>query len=158
MRSQLLQASPDMDDEMQDKTLRYIEQLKERDPLAVLQEDSLTGGKEGGLVNMMKLAPNFEIAMYLAQATGACIVTDNSFRWTEINRAIRGQIGEPYTRLDSLAHNIESSTFAFPQDVADIEALHSNKSLAAYPALVRNVCKYLSNIEHQGRKPTGKHI
>lgn len=153
LRSQLLEALPDLDEEMQDKTLRYIEQFKERDPLAVLQEDSLVGGKEGGLFNMMKLAPNFEIAMYLAQATGACIVTDSLFRWTEIKRAIRRQIGEPHTSLVSLAHNIESSTFAFPQDVADIEAFHSNKSLAAYPALMRNVFKYLSNIEHRGRKP-----
>src|SRR6266705_1616098 len=30
---------------------------------------------------LCELSPNYDIAMYLAQATGSCIITDNSFRW-----------------------------------------------------------------------------
>ena len=89
LRSQLLKASPELDEVNLEEALRGIEQLKEHDPLAVLQEDSLAGGEKGGQFNLMKLAPNFEMAMYLAQATGSCIVTDSLFRWTEIRRAIR---------------------------------------------------------------------
>jgi hypothetical protein len=62
--------------------MRYTERTREMDPLAVLQEGSLEGGKGGGQMNMFKLVPNFEMTMYLAQATGACIVTDSPFRWT----------------------------------------------------------------------------
>lgn len=153
LRSQLLKASPELDEANLEEALRGIEQLKEHDPLAVLQDDSFAGGKKGGQFNLMKLAPNFEIAMYLAQATGSCIVTDNSFRWGEVRRAIRRQTGEPHTGLASLAHTIESSTFAFPQDVADIAAFDSNRSFAAYPALMRNVFKYLSNIGDREPKP-----
>ena len=46
-----------------DETLSYVEQLKERDPLAVLQEGTFVGGEKGGQFNLLKLAPNFEMAM-----------------------------------------------------------------------------------------------
>ena len=93
------------------------------------------------------------MAMYLAQATGSCIVTDSFFRWSEVRRAIRQQTGALHTGLAILAHNIESSIFVFPQDVADIAAFASSKSFAAYPALMRDAFKYLSNIENRGPKP-----
>ena len=84
LRPQLLKASPDLDEEQLEEALQDIERHKERDPLAVLQEGSLTGGEEGGQFSVMKLAPNFEMAMYLAQVTGSCIVTDRISRWKEI--------------------------------------------------------------------------
>lgn len=153
LRSQLLKASPGLDEVRLEQTLHHIEWLKERDPLAVLQEDSLAGGKKGGLLNMMKLAPNFEMAMYLAQATGACIVTDSFFRWTEVNRAIGQRAGGPYPGLASLARNIECSEFAFPQNVMDIAAFAFDKTFAAYPALIRDILKYLSSLSDRGPKP-----
>jgi len=131
--------------------LGYIEQLKENDPLAVLQEDSLAGGEKGGQLNLMKLAPNFEMTMYLAQATGSCIVTDSLFRWTEVKRAIRPQA--PYPGLAPLARDIERSEFAFPQNVTDIVALAFDKTFAAYPPLIRDVFKYLSSLNDRGPKP-----
>jgi hypothetical protein len=99
LRSQLLQALPKLDSARQEETLSYMEQLKENDPLAVLQEDSLAGGKTGGQFNMMKLAPNFEIAMYLAQATGSCIVTDSPFRWTEVKESHPSTSGRAVSRF-----------------------------------------------------------
>jgi hypothetical protein len=153
LRSQLLKAWPGLDEVKEEDALRYIEQLREQDPLAVLQEDSLDGGKNGGQLNMMKLAPNFEMAMYLAQATGACIVTDSFFRWTELKRAIRQRARGQYPGLATLARNIESSEFAFPQNVADIASFASDKTFAAYPALMRDIFKYLSNLSDRGPKP-----
>jgi hypothetical protein len=120
LRSQLLNAFPKLDSARQEETLSHMEQWKENDPLAVLQEDSLAGGKAGGQFHVMKLAPNFEIAMYLAQATGSCIVTDSPFRWTEVKRTIRQRAGGPYLGLATLARDIEGSDFAFPQNVTDI--------------------------------------
>jgi hypothetical protein len=153
LRSQLLRALPKLDSARQEETLSYMEQLKENDPLAVLQEDSLAGGEAGGQFNMMKLAPNFEIAMYLAQATGACIVTDSPFRWTEVKRAIRQRAGGPYPGLATLARDIECSNFAFPQNVTDIAAFAFDKTFAAYPSLMRDIFKYLSNLSNRGPKP-----
>src|SRR5260370_1445037 len=74
LRSQISRAMPNIDTARQEETLDYIEQLKERDPLAILQKDSFAG-REGGQLSMMNLAPNLQITMYLAQATGASINT-----------------------------------------------------------------------------------
>ena len=89
MRRQLRELMPHLDEEQIEAAMRSGVRMRELDPLGVLQEGSLEGGKAGGLINMFKLAPNFEMTMYLAQATGACIVTDNPFRWTEVQGAIR---------------------------------------------------------------------
>jgi hypothetical protein len=153
LRSQLLKASPELNEVRQEEVLGYIEQLKENDPLAVLQEDSLAGGEKGGQFNLMKLAPNFEMTMYLAQATGSCIVTDSLFRWTEVIRAIRQPAQEPYPGLAALARDIKRSEFAFPQNITDIVALAFDKTFAAYPPLIRDVFKYLSNLNDRGPKP-----
>jgi uncharacterized protein YchJ len=153
LRSQLLTASPGLDELGLEDALRYIEQLKERDPLAVLQEDSLAGGKKGGQLNLSKLAPNFEITMYLAQATGSCIVTDSFFRWKEVKRAIHQRARGPYAGLATLARNIERSEFAFLQNVTDIVTFAFDKTFAAYPALIRDIFKYLSKLSDHGPKP-----
>jgi hypothetical protein len=126
---------------------------RERDPLADLQENSLTEGKEGGQLTMMKLAPNFEMALYLAQATGACIVTDSRFRWKELTLAIRQRPGNGYRGLDALRQCIERSGFAFPNAVADILALHRRDTFVSYPAVMRDSFRYLSKLDDRGPKP-----
>ena len=92
MRRQLRKLNPDINEEQVEADMRFAVRKRELDPLAVLQEGSLEGGKEGGQMNMFKLAPNFEMTMYLAQATGACIVTDSPFRWSEVKGAIRRRV------------------------------------------------------------------
>ena len=42
---------------------------------------------------------------------------------------------------------------AFPQNVADIEELASDKTFATYPALMRDVFKYLLRLDDRGPKP-----
>jgi hypothetical protein len=149
LRSQLLRASPELDEARLDETLNYVERLREGDPLAVLQEDSYAGGEKGGQLTLMKLVPNFEMAMYLAQATGACIVTDSSLRWREIKKAA----GSPYPGLAPLARDIASAEFAFPQNSEDVGAFAFGKTFAAYPALFRDIFKYLARLSERGPKP-----
>jgi len=131
--------------------LQGIERIKERDPLAVLQDGSL-GGQTGGQYSFMKLAPNFEMAMYLAQATGSCIVTDSIFRWREIMTTVLRRSGNS-TALEPLARSIKGSNFTFLRDAEDTRALASSRDLAAYPALMRDTFKYLSGLNSRGPKP-----
>jgi hypothetical protein len=152
LRSRLLKLSPEQDGVGVEDSLQHIEQLKERDPLAVLQDGSLAGEK-GGQFNLMKLAPNFEMAMYLAQATGSCIVTDSPFRWTEVKKTIRQRERASYNGLAPFAREIESSEFLFPQRVVDIAAYHFEKTFAAYPALFQSVFKYFANLSDGRPKP-----
>lgn len=153
LRSQMSRAIPDLDPARQEEALNYVEQLREDDPLAILQNDSLVGVGEGGQLSMMKLSPNFEITMYLAQATGASIVTDSPFRWEEIKRAIARRIGGPALGLDDLAHAIESAPFAFPQNAADAVALAFDGIAAPHQNLMRDVFTYLSTLSSRRRKP-----
>jgi len=99
-----------------------FEILGERDPLAVLQEGSLAGKKNGGQFTLIKMSPNFEITMYLAQATGSCIVTDSKFRWRELVAAagLSIQGASPLTQLRA---SMESAEFVFPHDIQVIGAL-----------------------------------
>jgi len=43
--------------------------------------------------------------------------------------------------------------FAFPQNVADIFALGSDKAFAGYHPLMRDTFKYLAKLEEHGHKP-----
>lgn len=131
--------------------MRYIERLKNDDPLAVLQDGSLEGGKNGGQFDVLKLAPNFEMTMYLAQATGSFIITDDRFRWAEILRTVSRR-GDGQSAVPAFASNLAASTFQFPQSANDIEALASKDTLRAYPALIGSLSKYLSKIGTNGRK------
>ncbi len=153
MRRRLSELNPDMDEETVEATMRYIERKRELDPLAVLQDGSLDGGKEGGLINAFKLAPNFEMTMYLAQATGASIVTDSPFRWSEVKIAIRRRMKAATPGLATLAGNIEAAKFAFPQNVTDVLDHALKKTCAGYPDLQRDLFRYLSNLDDRGAKP-----
>ncbi|MGO9769730.1 MAG: DUF4238 domain-containing protein, partial [Roseiarcus sp.] len=153
MRRQLGKLLPHLDEKQVELAMQYSERKRELDPLAVLQEGSLEGGKGGGQMNMFKLVPNFEMLMYLAQATGACIVTDSPFRWSEVQRAIRKRYKAATPGLATLVADIERSKFAFPQNVTDVVAAAMNKTGAGYPDLLRDLFKYLSNLEERGAKP-----
>lgn len=153
MRRQLRELMPHLDEAQVEAAMRYTARTTEMDPLAVLQEGSLEGGKGGGQMNMFKLAPNFEMTMYLAKATGACIVTDSPFRWTEIKRAIRQRFKAATPGLAALVSDIERSKFAFPQNVTDVVAAALEKTGAGYPDLFCDLFKYLSKLEDRGAKP-----
>lgn len=144
---------PSVSEDEVEAVVRASVRMREDDPLAVLQEGSLEGGKDGGQMVMFKLAPNFEITMYLAQATGACIVTDSALRWNELQSAIRRRYRVASPGLIPLVKSIEHSTFAFPQRSMDIVSAALGKISAGYPTLLRGLFKYLSNIEERGPKP-----
>jgi hypothetical protein len=153
MRRQLRKLKPDLSDKEVEAAMRAGVQMRERDPLAVLQEGSMEGGKAGGQMSMFKLAPNFEMTMYVAQATGACIVTDSPFRWTEVQDAIRRRFKAATPGLAALVTAIERSKFAFPQNTTDVVDAALKKTGAGYPDLLRDLFKYLSNLAERGAKP-----
>lgn len=153
MRRQFRKLEPDLSREEIEAVIRASVRMREDDPLAVLQEGSLEGGKGGGQMNVFKLLPNFEMTMYLAQATGACIVTDSPFRWSEVQGAIRRRYEAATPGLAPLMTNMERSYFAFPQNAADVVAAALSKTGAGYPDLFRGLFKYLSNLEERGAKP-----
>jgi hypothetical protein len=152
LRSQFQKAIPGLEAERLEEALSDVQHLREADPLAVLQEDSFANGKKGGQLNMMSLAPNFEMAMYLAQATGASIVTDSYFRWTELRAAIGRRSKMASLALPALARNIARSEFLFPQNSIDVVSLAPERRITAYPPLIRDMFRYLVNLNDREPK------
>ena len=58
-----------------DKLRNYIRKLREHDTLAQLQEGDSDNGQDSDLLLPLKLQPNLEMMLYLAQATGSSIIT-----------------------------------------------------------------------------------
>jgi hypothetical protein len=152
LRHQVLRDSPELDEKAVEAVLDGFDRLREQDPLAVLQEGSLEGGEGGGQLTPFKMAPNFEITMYLAQATGSCILTDSVFRWRELMAAAgRGfQEAAPFSHLRD---SMEGTEFAFPNYVQEIGGLAEHGVFGGYPAIMRKVFKYLSTLSVRGIKP-----
>jgi hypothetical protein len=155
LQRQVLRDSPKLDEKAVEALLDGFDMLREQDPLAVLQKGSLEGGEGGGQLIPYKMAPNFEITMYLAQATGSCIVTDSVFRWRELTAAAgRGiQGASPFVRLRA---SMESAKFVFPNDVQEIGALADRGIFRSYPAIMGRAFNYLSQLRRGARSPISK--
>ncbi|MDB5609175.1 MAG: hypothetical protein JWP25_6075 [Bradyrhizobium sp.] len=153
LRSEVRKIYPSQSEKELDVSLRQMLEVQQYDRLAVLQHEPFESGENHGRLNTMKLKPNFEMAMYLAQATGASIITDSPARWREIRMAVRRPARVRETALAALARNIGGSEFAFPQNVADIFTFASDKAFARYQPLMRDTFKYLAKLEERGPKP-----
>ena len=101
----------------------------------------------------MKLAQNFEMAMYIAQATGSCIVTDSVFRWRELREATRPRLRPMVANLSSLASAISAETFKFPKGSDAILRLSAEKLKSSYQPILRDAFRYLRKIKEKGPKP-----
>lgn len=62
-----------------------LENMAEASPLMVLQK--LEGGKGGQFIQSC-MAPNFEMALFLGQVTGAVLITDSETRWQQLSKAM----------------------------------------------------------------------
>ncbi len=151
-RRQVLRDSPELDESTVEAILYGFDILREQDPLVVLQEGSLEGGKDGGQFMHQKMVPNFEITMYLAQATGSCIVTNSIFRWRELIAAsLRGiRDASPLTELRA---GMERAGFVFPHDSQEIWTLAHHGVFQGYPNIMRRVFKYLAALSARPPKP-----
>jgi hypothetical protein len=152
LRRLVLRSSPEIDERAVEAVLDGFDTLREQDPLAVLQEGSLEGGKDGGQLMPQKMAPNFEITMYLAQATGSCVVTDSVYRWRELMSAAQRGI-QGASPLSQLQASIERAEFVFPSDIQEIGMLAENGVFRGYPSVMRKAFKYLSALSVRRPKP-----
>lgn len=152
LRRLVLRVSPQLDEIAINAVLDGLDSLREQDPLAVLQDGSLDVSGGRGQLTPFKMAPNFEITMYLAQATGSCIVTDSIYRWRELLIAA-GQGTQRASPLIQLGASMEQAEFVFPYDVQEICVLAQNRLFGDYPNFMRKVFRYLSALPARGSKP-----
>lgn len=132
---------------------RGLDLLRCDDPLAVLQTEPLPEGEAGGQLTVMRLSPNFEMVMYLAQATGACIITDSPQRWHELLEALTRRRTAPIGGLSAVARAISRTSFAFLQDPRDVAALALDGTFAPYASAFGAITAYLHQLETRSRRP-----
>lgn len=108
---QIRQAMPEIADDELEGVLEYMKQLNEQDPLALLQEDVFADG--GQLMISCSMAPNFEMALFIAQATGSIVVTDSETRWQELRTAQSSESGVTAYPWDDYRKVIEEPEYFF---------------------------------------------
>jgi len=112
---QIRTAIPGISDDDLSHTKQYMETLAKEDPMALLQEVDICNGGQFLISNM---SPNYEMALFIAQATGSVLVTDSETRWMEILTAQyreRGLVSYPWQQLSSALTEI-----TFYNDYEDI--------------------------------------
>ncbi len=152
-RARIKQASPEFTDDQIEKLVEVIKRMREEDPYAALQDGTHMKGEDGGQLIMLKLAPNFEMAMYVAQATGAAIITDHSTRWQEILFTIRMRGGIPIHHLTELADAIQTSQISIPQHSGEILKWWLEGQPQPHNSIFRDAFRYLSRVDAKGVKP-----
>lgn len=151
MRAQVRRMSPELGDAEVDGVVAYMRQVRDNDPLAAVQDGLLDS--KGGQLNMAQMGPNFEMSLYIAQATGASIVTDSPHRWREIKMAVARQGGGRPMRVPSFAQALSSTPVGFVNELEDFFTVVGKGAFEGYPSLMRDVFRYLAKIDHRGPKP-----
>ncbi|MGO7153209.1 DUF4238 domain-containing protein [Rhizobium leguminosarum] len=129
--------------------IAHVREMRRQDPLGVLQDNV----GDGGQLNIMKMAPNFEMAMYLAQATGAQILTDSAFRWMELQGALNRRHLGAAPALEELRTTIRSSPIRFPVGFSPIMELKSGEAFDGVSSVLSSAYRYLLKTKPGGAKP-----
>lgn len=91
LKRQIRISSPDITEEELEKTVAYIRAEHARDPLALIQQAS--AGKDNGQLQHLR-GINFELAMFLAQLTGAALYTDQRATANDLTAASTSTSGD----------------------------------------------------------------
>lgn len=128
LSKQISQSSPKLSQEEIDDVVQYMKNLNEDDPLSLLQDDLYA---HGGQLIMSSMSPNFEMALFTAQATGSAILTDSRTRWEEIITAQSRNNGIASYPFNDVSNLIASKYFILSADPQRSfnHALHNNYGL-----------------------------
>ncbi len=83
-RRQIKASSPELSDEKITQVIEYMRKQHAADPLALIQP--MKPGKDGGQLQVMR-GVNFELAMFLAQLTGAALYSDQRLTRDDLGAA-----------------------------------------------------------------------
>lgn len=84
MRIRLLVDQFGLDENEASSVIESVEEIAEASSLILLQQADL---RNGGQLLPFRMGPNYEMALFLAQATGSILTTDSSSRWKELEMA-----------------------------------------------------------------------
>lgn len=150
-RSMLRRSSPDLPPEDVDRMVEAIRLDRGLDPLASLRSgDAGSVIPDGGLLMLLHMAPNLELSLYLAQATGSIIVTDSPHRWKELRGMSRQLPGEPPQLVPEFRTAVQGAVHNFLGSQEAVERAHATGASQAYRSLVHDIVRHLTA---KDRKP-----
>lgn len=152
-RAMIREALPKLTPDEGEDLITTMRERRHLDPLAPLQPNPVPHGPDGGLLNCFHMVPNFEMSLFLAQATGSIVVTDSPQRWRELVGASRAAPGKAPQALATLRRAIGEAEHRFLGDQWTIADICQHKAGAAYRALIGDVFRYLTVTSKKGGKP-----
>ncbi len=151
-RAQLKKAIPDVTETEIANVLKYQEQMREDDPFAVLDDNIVANGKDGGFFQGIKMAPNFEMSIYTARATGSYIITDSAHRWKELKAAQARVQGLAVSAAPILCKQIETTRHRFFCDTNTVANMRRDPTFQAHRSLMQDIYRYAAETETRGRR------
>ena len=125
--TQIRRAIPDISEEMLARMLNHLDSKKREDPFALLQDDI---HRDGQLI-IMSMAPNFEMSLFIAQATGSLILTDSLIRWSEITHSQHAEQGVIEYEWHELASHLNALGHYFNHNPETVYLLRASGRLGA---------------------------
>lgn len=112
--------------------LAHIKMFIQENPLALIQKTDL---ENYGQLLSIQMTPNYEMALFIAQVTGAIIVTDSESRWNEFQKAQyreKSLIVYPWDQLSATVSEI----ILYADELDDI---YSNAEFIAMRKTLKNI-------------------
>lgn len=151
-RSEIKKAVPNISEGEIENVLAYQILMREEDPFAAIDDNIVKSGKGGGIVQAVKMAPNFEMTVYLARATGSLIVTDSVHRWHELKAAQPRHLGLGTPLAPNFCRQLESEPHQFVWDSGVATEMRRNGELSAHRDLVQDLYDFARSTETRGRR------
>ncbi|MBB3996147.1 hypothetical protein GGR95_003815 [Sulfitobacter undariae] len=141
-RSNIKNAIPDINDAGIDRLLDHITKENEDDPLAILKDLDAKPGKDDGQLLMLNMSPNLEMTLYLAQLTGAFVITDSLFRWRELQKSQRRDLGIVVPKASALIKLFEQTEHRFVLDIPQVADLASRGSFRKFRDFIQELYEF----------------
>ncbi|MFS8147639.1 DUF4238 domain-containing protein [Rhizobium sp. BR 249] len=152
-RRQIKQALPDLTDVELGELLAFQNSKREDDPFTAFGDDKFELGNDGGFFNLAKMAPNFEMAVYLARATGSFIITDSEQRWDELLASQSRSRGFVLSHAPEFCEQLKKEPHAFIVDPAAARLLKLEGVLETYRMLISDLYSFAISSGKRGRRP-----
>lgn len=151
-RSQIKKAILGISEAEIENVLAYQTRMREEDPFASLDDEIVKPGKGNGLLHLTKMAPNFEMAIYLARATGSFIVTDSVHRWHELQATQPNNGRDGVSVAPTFCQRVELEIHQFVCDSGVAANMRYKGELSDHRSLVQDLYDFARSTQQRGRR------
>ncbi|HDM8174282.1 TPA: DUF4238 domain-containing protein [Vibrio harveyi] len=167
-RVQFLISEFGLDEDVATQTIDTLESAAEASPLVMLQQVEL---RDSGQFQQLRMGPNYEMALLIAQVTGSVLVTDSGSRWQELKAAqhrAQGIVSYPWNDAHSQFNALPIDepfldTFRKSQGIfstarnwlktTDRMVLSNNRNAAQQTRLAGQASDFTNRLERQTAEP-----